>query len=191
MNSQNGFTQVILTKSIDVDTDMHVVIAGSEYTRGIIESNYGLSRHKIKVVYNAVTPSKVAAPDDARFKGNFTVLFAGRIDGNKGIEYFIDIARTVLDKTSDVDFVVVGRGKGEVKFEDIDGFQKISNHFHYLGYVEREALFGLYHNCDVLCMPSISEPFGLTAIEAAQVGLHVILSSKTGAAEIFRQCDVI
>ncbi len=163
-----------------------VVIAGSEYTKGIIESNYGLSGNKIKVVYNALTKTEVSKPDYKGFKGDFKVLFAGRIDGNKGIEYFVEIAREVLRKTKGVDFVVVGRGKGDVDFEKINGFDEIKDNFHYLGYVERDELFGLYDSCDVLCMPSISEPFGLTAIEAAHVGLPVILSSKTGAAEILK-----
>jgi len=161
-----------------------VVLVGSEYTRGIIESNYGLSSKKVKVVYNALTPSKAIQPEYVGSNKNFKILFAGRIDGNKGIEYFVDIARTVLKKAKDIEFVVVGRGKGEVSFEDIDGFHEISSRFNYLGYVDREKLFGLYQSCDVLCMPSISEPFGLTAIEAAHAGLPVILSSKTGAAEI-------
>jgi glycogen(starch) synthase len=161
-----------------------VVIAGSEYTKGIIESNYGLSANKIKVVYNALTPSDITEPNYDGFKGNFKVLFAGRIDGNKGIEYFVDIAIEVLKKTEDVDFVVVGPGNQDVDFQKIKGFKEVKNHFHYLGFVKREELFGLYKTCDVLCMPSISEPFGLTAIEAAYVGLPVILSSRTGAAEI-------
>lgn len=164
-----------------------MVIAGSEYTRGIIEGSYGLSTNKVRVVYNALTPSTIKLPSYGGFKGKFKVLFAGRIDGNKGLEYFIEIARSVLKKSKDVDFIVVGRGKRNVIFEKINGIREIENNFHYLGFVERDELFGLYQTCDVLCMPSISEPFGLTAIEAASMGLPVILSSKTGAAEILNR----
>jgi hypothetical protein len=164
-----------------------VVVAGSEYTKGIIEGSYGLSGNKIKVVYNALTPAQSTnAKSNGLSKSNFRVLFAGRIDGNKGIEYFAEIARSVLGKSKNVDFIVVGRGKGDVKFDKIDGFLDVRKNFHYLGFVEREELFGLYQACDVLCMPSISEPFGLTAIEAAHMGLPVILSRKTGAAEILK-----
>jgi len=163
-----------------------LVIAGSEYTRGIIESNYGLSGHKIKVVYNGVAPSEIVLPKLKGLNDHFKVLFAGRIDGNKGIEYFVEIARAVRSKAQDVEFIVVGRGISEVNLEKINVFSELAGHFHYLGYVEREELFGLYQSCDVLCMPSISEPFGLTAIEAAHVGLPVILSRRTGAAEILQ-----
>ncbi|MCK5206798.1 MAG: glycosyltransferase, partial [Cyclobacteriaceae bacterium] len=61
------------------------------------------------------------------------------------------------------------------------------SNFRYLGFVERASLFKLYKECDVLCMPSISEPFGLTAIEAAYVGLPVVLSTKTGASEVLKR----
>ncbi len=160
------------------------VIAGSTYTKGIIESSYGLSGNKIDVVYNALTPSEAISPQKIGKSKNFKVLFVGRIDGNKGIEYFIQIAKRVLEKSADIDFIVVGRGKQAVEFNNIPGFKEIKKNFYYLGYVEREQLFGLYGSCDLLCMPSISEPFGLTAIEAAHLGLPVILSNKTGAAEI-------
>jgi len=162
------------------------VIAGSQYTKGIIESSYGLSGNKIKVVYNALTPTETVKPKPLGSKNNFKVLFAGRIDGNKGLEYFIGIAKKVLGKSKDVDFILAGRGKSDVKFSRIEGFKEIKKNFHYLGFVEREELFGLYQACDVLCMPSISEPFGLTAIEAAHMGLPVILSRKTGASEILK-----
>lgn len=97
------------------------------------------------------------------------------------------IARNVLQRTDNAEFIVVGRGKGKVSFDKIDGFNEIAPHFKYLGYVERELLFSLYQNCDLLCMPSISEPFGLTAIEAASMSLPVVLSTKTGASEVLHR----
>lgn len=160
------------------------VITGSDYTKGIIESNYGLSQNHIETVYNAITLPNRLNHNSERNGDLFKVLFAGRIDGNKGIEYFIDIANKVIKKSKNVEFIVVGRGMGNVIFEEIAGFDEIKNNFKYLGFVEREALFELYNSCDVLCMPSISEPFGLTAIEAAFMNLPVILSRKTGVSEI-------
>ena len=162
------------------------VLTTSNYTKGIIESNYGLSQRHIETVPNAVTVPDGYESNRKNSNERFKVLFAGRIDGNKGIEYFLEIAKSVLKKSEDVEFIVVGRGQGKIKFEEIDGFDQIQSNFNYLGFVEREELFELYTSCDVLCMPSISEPFGLTAIEAAYVGLPVILSTKTGASEILK-----
>jgi len=163
------------------------VISASEYTKGIIESNYGLSQNHIKTVYNAVKLPEGISKKEIKSEEKFKVLFAGRIDGNKGIQYFIEIASLILQKLNNVEFIVVGRGKGNVKFEEVEGFQEISSNFNYLGFVKRETLFELYNSCDILCMPSISEPFGLTAIEAAFVGLPVVLSYKTGASEILKR----
>jgi glycogen(starch) synthase len=67
-----------------------------------------------------------------------------------------------------------------MKFDQYDG------QLQYLGFVDRESLFGLYQQCDVFCMPSMSEPFGLAAIEAASSGIPVILSTKTGATEVLK-----
>lgn len=163
------------------------VITTSNYTKGIIESNYGLSGKHILTVHNATSIPKNYQPTKKNTTSAFNVLFVGRIDGKKGIEYFIEIARKVLKKSNNIQFLVVGRGKGKVKFEEIDGFDEIASSFNYLGFVERKKLFELYNESDVLCMPSISEPFGLTAIEAASTGLPVILSTKTGAAEILKR----
>lgn len=163
------------------------VIAASDYTKGIIESNYGLSQNHIKTIHNAVTvPDKIAESKFDTTK-KFKILFSGRIDGNKGIEYFIEIAMHILQKLADVEFIVVGRGNGNAKFNELNGFNEVEKKFIYLGFVEREKLFQLYGSCDVLCMPSISEPFGLTAIEAAYVGLPVVLSKKTGASEVLKR----
>jgi glycosyltransferase involved in cell wall biosynthesis len=162
------------------------VISASNYTKGIIESNYGLSGNHIITVYSAVSMPESLSEVKAQ-KEIFKVLFAGRIDGNKGIEYFIEIARKVLKKNKDVRFVVAGRGLGNVKLEEIKGFKDIASKFTYLGFLKRDKLFELFVSCDVLCMPSISEPFGLTAIEAASVGLPVILSNKTGASEVLNR----
>lgn len=164
-----------------------IVISVSDYTIGLIESIYGLSSNRIQKIYNAITLPEFRTENKIKINHMFRILFAGRIYENKGIEYFIEIANHVLKKEKDVEFVVVGRGRGNVKFEEIEGFNEIESNFRYLGFLERDELFQLYNDCDVLCMPSISEPFGLTAIEAAYVGLPVVLSTNSGASEILKR----
>lgn len=163
------------------------VISASDYTKGIIESNYGLSSNQIQTIYNAVTVPDNKVENVEKNDRVFNILFAGRIDGKKGLEYFIEIAKHVLQKSKSVEFIVVGQGRRKIKFDEVEGFHEIGSNFRYLGFIERESLFALYNECDVLCMPSISEPFGLTAIEAAYVGLPVVLSTKTGASEILKR----
>jgi len=161
-----------------------LVITASEYTKGIIEESYGLSGHKIHVVHNAVTPPDLTHVTSLPKNHKFRVLFAGRIDGAKGIEYFLQIAGHAIRRSKEFEFIIAGKGLQGLKLENIEGYKELKPYLKFLGFVEREELFGIYQSCDALCMPAISEPFGLTAIEAASVGLPVILSSKTGAAEI-------
>lgn len=163
------------------------VISVSNYTKGIVESIYGLSGNNIETVYNAISNPGKKQEIHLKSDDKFKVLFAGRIFGNKGIEYFVDIARQILEKDNDIQFIVVGNGKKDFNFEEMQGFQEIASNFKYLGQVERERLFQIYRECDVLCMPSVSEPFGLAAIEAAYVGLPVVLSIRTGASEILKR----
>ncbi len=167
-----------------------LVITASEYTKGIIEDSYGLSGHKIHVVYNAVTPPELIRESSLPKNHKFRVLFAGRIDGAKGIEYFLQIARQAILRSKEFEFFIAGKGIQGLKFENIAGYSELKPYINFLGFVEREELFGIYNTCDALCMPAISEPFGLTAIEAASVGLPVILSSKTGAAEILHETPI-
>ena len=163
------------------------VISVSQYTQGIIESNYGLSQNHIRKIYNAITFPDELVVKNYEKDDKVRILFSGRIDGNKGIEYFIKIASLILKALDNVEFLVVGRGIGKVDFDTLEGYHEIKPKFNYLGFVDRNKLFQLYATCDVLCMPSISEPFGLTAIEAAHVGLPVVLSTKTGASEIMKR----
>jgi len=164
-----------------------LVVTASEYTKGIIEDSYGLSGHKIHVIHNAVTPPLKIQKSKLPKNHKFRVLFAGRIDGTKGIEYFLQIAGQAIRQSKEFEFLIAGKGIHGLKFEDIEGYKELKPYIKFLGFVEREELFGIYQSCNVLCMPAISEPFGLTAIEAAYVGLPVILSSKTGAAEILHE----
>ncbi|MDZ7605264.1 MAG: glycosyltransferase [Cyclobacteriaceae bacterium] len=155
-----------------------LVITTSEYTKGIIEDSYGLSGHKIHVVHNAVTPPVKIQTAELPKNHKFRVLFAGRIDGAKGIEYFLQIAGQAIRRSKEFEFLIAGKGIHDLEFEDIDGYKELKQYVKFLGFVEREQLFGIYNSCDALCMPAISEPFGLTAIEAASVGLPVILSNQ-------------
>ncbi len=163
------------------------VISVSNYTKGIIESIYGLSGNNIETVYNAISKPKIRQEIHQKSDNKFKVLFAGRIFGNKGFEYFLDIAKRILEKDRDVQFIVVGSGMKNFNFEEVQGFKEIESNFKYLGHVERAQLFQIYQECDVLCMPSVSEPFGLAAIEAAYVGLPVVLSFRTGASEVLKR----
>ena len=113
------------------------VISASDYTKGIIESNYGLSGKHIQTIYNAIKAPDFLIENKVKTDQVFKILFAGRIDGNKGLEYFIEIANHVLQKSKNVEFIVVGRGRRKIKFDEVEGFHEIASNFHYLYKVDK------------------------------------------------------
>jgi glycogen synthase len=159
-----------------------VVIAVSEYTAGIIHSRYGLSSRHVAVVYNGI--DAVERQRTAPASGRKTVLFVGRIVGQKGPLYFLEIAAAVFRKYRDVQFVMVGNGGELDMIYASPVFQSMQEHFELTGFIDRHQLNDYYARADVYCMPSTSEPFGLTALEAAQYGIPVVLSTKAGVGEV-------
>jgi glycosyltransferase involved in cell wall biosynthesis len=63
-------------------------------------------------------------------------------------------------------------------------YKHIGNRFHLTGFLNQEKLRYLFSVSDVYCMPSVSEPFGLSAVEAAQFGIPCVISKQSGVAEV-------
>jgi len=160
------------------------IIAVSQYTSTILEKHYNISPEKIKVVYNAIDVVKL--PEVEKTIPDKLVLFVGRLSGQKGPGLFMQIAEDLLSKRDDVRFVLVGDGE-LLKSLIEQGANPVSNgKIHFTGSVEHEEVLKLYAMADVYCMPSVSEPFGLSALEAASAGVPVVLSSQSGAAEVLK-----
>ncbi len=160
------------------------------FMKETIVSKYGASPDKIKVVYNGIDDQgvKVLAPALTEFKkmGNKIVLFLGRITLQKGPEYFVWAAKKVLQYNQKVVFVVTGSG-------DMQGFMiaeaarlGISDKFIFTGFLRGEDRDRIFQAADLYVMPSVSEPFGLTALEAVSNGTPVLVSKQSGVAEIMK-----
>jgi glycosyltransferase involved in cell wall biosynthesis len=162
-----------------------MVISVSEYTSGIIFSRYGLSSKKVVVVHNGVQPLKgyrIPAADGA----GKTVLFVGRITGQKGPKYFLQVARKVAELYNDVRFVMVGVGDELQEIQETGEYLHMAGKVELRGFLPHEELQKAYAAADVLCLPSVSEPFGLVALEAAQFGVPVVLSTRAGVGEVLQ-----
>jgi len=160
------------------------VIAVSAYTAGIIVSRYGLSSNRVRVIHNGIDPMDTfRLPPETSEK---TVLFVGRITGMKGPKYFLEIADHVYRKYKNVRFVMVGAGDELTEIKDSNIYRKLGDRIDLRGYIEPEELRLIYATADVYCLPSVSEPFGLTALEAAQFGIPIVLSSRSGVSEILK-----
>ncbi len=162
------------------------VIAVSNYTAEIITRRYGIPADKVHVVHNGINykPSERKVVDRQR---GARVLFLGRITSQKGPEYFVKAAEQVLRKYENVKFVMAGWGDLAPDMVEMVALRRLGSKILFTGFLRGGQVDTAYRMSDVYVMPSVSEPFGLTALEAVQQGLPVILSKTTGVGEIL--CD--
>jgi glycosyltransferase involved in cell wall biosynthesis len=161
-----------------------LILPVSNFTASSIEEHYGINRDKMAVVHNGSRPVKAFRSKRA-FREK-TVLFVGRLTRQKGPEKFLDIAARVLEKNPDVRFVMAGVGDYFKSVLEKSSYQNIGNRFHLTGFLNAEKLRYLFSVSDVYCMPSVSEPFGLSAVEAAQFGIPCVISRQSGVAEVLK-----
>ena len=160
------------------------VIPVSRYTGTIVEKHYGINPQKIFPVHNGVEPVETFR-EKATFPEKL-VLFLGRITGQKGPEFFLEVASKVIAKNDNVRFVMAGSGDRLKRTIESGAYRKVGNKFHFTGFLNREKVNKLLAMADVYCMPSVSEPFGLSAAEAAQFGIPCVISKQSGAAEVMQ-----
>lgn len=154
----------------------------SHYTADVIARYYGISKKKMAVIHNGtsiVKPFKKSAPYAEK-----TVLFVGRLTRQKGPTHFLDIASAVLAQHKDVRFVMAGVGDYFSSIIEKSANDKLGNRFHMTGFLNTNRLRDLFAISDVYCMPSLSEPFGLSAVEAAQFSIPCVISKQSGVAEV-------
>ena len=161
------------------------VIAVSRYTAALVTRMYGVPRERIRVVHNAIDPKETVGEWSVE-EGEPLVLFAGRITWQKGPEYFVDAAARVLQEFGNVKFAVAGSGDLMRPMMERVAASGIGRSFLFTGFLPPSELDRLYARADVYVMPSVSEPFGLTALEALQHGTPVIVSRLAGVSEVVR-----
>ena len=112
------------------------------------------------------------------------VTFLGRITMQKGPEYFVEAAARVLSKTDNVRFVMAGSGDMMDKMIRLAASRNLSDRFHFTGFMKGKQVYEIFKASDVYVMPSVSEPFGISPLEAMQCGVLSIISKQSGCAEI-------
>ncbi len=162
------------------------VITVSDLTRNIVINKYGIDPKKVITVHNAVD---FAGRDNIQVKRGVSekvVTFLGRITFQKGPEYFIEAANKVLKMRDDVRFVMAGNG--DLFNRSIRRVAKlgISDRFHFTGFLRGEDVQKMFAYSDVYVMPSVSEPFGISPLEAMRSNVPVIISKQSGVAEVLK-----
>jgi glycosyltransferase involved in cell wall biosynthesis len=163
------------------------IITVSNLTRNTVIYNYGINPNKVITVYNAVEPSEFRAPiDEISPTEDRIVTFLGRVTMQKGPEYFIEAAHRVLQKMNNVRFVMAG--SGELLYRSINRVAalRIGDRFHFTGFLRGDEVRRMFSVSDVYVMPSVSEPFGISPLEAMQSNVPVIISRQSGVSEILR-----
>jgi len=161
------------------------IITVSNLTREIVIKKYGINPQKVQTVYNAVEPmqvTEVSKPE--RGFNDKIVTFLGRITLQKGPEYFIEAAKMVLLKMPDVRFVMAGSGDMMEKMIRRAASLGITDRFYFTGFLKGNDVFTMLGMSDVYVMPSVSEPFGISPLEAMQSKVPVIISKQSGVAEV-------
>ena len=161
------------------------IITVSNLTRQTVIEKYGIDPSKVTTVHNAVTPlSEEFLNVQAQKPKEKVVTFLGRITMQKGPEYFVETAAKVLKNTHDVRFVMAGSGDMMDKMINLAAERGIADRFHFPGFQKGKQVYEMLKASDVYVMPSVSEPFGISPLEAMQMGVPSIISKQSGCAEI-------
>lgn len=165
------------------------VISVSNYTKSILLKNYRCREDKIVTIYNGVRHDLFYVPDRSYDLKNL-ILYFGRLTPQKGPKFFIETAIKVAKQLPDVKFVLAGTG------DELEELKKMASIFlnkniFFEGFVSTSRAKELYANCDAFIIPAVSEPFGITVLEAMTAGSPVIATKTTGIAEALKNILVV
>lgn len=158
------------------------VLPVSAYTKSTIINHYGISAEKIFPVYNAIEDNstyKVARTDHEK-----RILFLGRITRQKGPEFLLETMIKLCSKMQEAKFIVAGNGDQSDWLKEKVNEAGLNRQVEFTGFIKRDKISELLASADAYFMPSVSEPFGLSALEAAQFNVPCVISKQSGVSEV-------
>ncbi len=160
------------------------IITVSYWTKNIILKRYGVDEDRVRVVWNGIDKElrKVKRPDIR--SDDKIVLFLGRITMQKGPEYFIAAAKRVLEKINNVKFIVAGSGDMARRMIEMAASMGIGHKVLFTGFLRGDDVAKVFKMADCYVMPSVSEPFGISPLEALSHNVPVIISKQSGVSEV-------
>ncbi|MDR1562147.1 MAG: glycosyltransferase [Dysgonamonadaceae bacterium] len=174
--------------SIEKDGMDHAdhIITVSNQTRSTVIEKYHQNPAKVTTVHNAVEPlsAEIQAIQSQNHTPNRIITFLGRITMQKGPEYFVEAAACVLKKAPNVRFVMAGSGDMMNQMIHLASQRNISDKLYFTGFLKGQQVYEMLKSSDVYVMPSVSEPFGISPLEAMQCGVPSIISKQSGCSEI-------
>ena len=166
------------------------IMCVSELTRQTVINKYHQDPRKVSTMHNAVEPLPQEIQDIVPQKKPHekVVTFLGRITMQKGPEYFVEAAALVLKRTRDIRFCMAGSGDMMNAMITMAADRGIADRFHFPGFMKGKQVYECLKASDVYIMPSVSEPFGISPLEAMQCEVPTIISKQSGCAEILDKC---
>jgi glycogen synthase len=172
------------------------VIAVSNYTKGVVCERYGLPEYKVEVVHNGIDlgdQNNLNISDDqinAYARGKKVIIFVGRLTCQKGPDYFVRIADRIVRSVPNSLFVVAGSGDMYEQIMMQSAGHRLTGKLLFSGFLRDTQKELLYKRADLFIMPSVSEPFGIVALEAAAAKTPVIISNQSGVKEVMSKALV-
>lgn len=173
------------------------VVAVSQHTKNMIVKDYGIPEDKIIVAHNSLNPWELEPLDDlnayqylAKKKqlGYHVIASVGRLTIQKGLPNLLYAAKAVVDHAPKTIFLIVGSGEQEYELIDLAARLGIARNVVFTGFLRGKAWRDAYAIADLFVMPSISEPFGLTPLEAIGYGTPALISKQSGVSEVIMNC---
>ncbi|MFA5541227.1 MAG: glycosyltransferase family 4 protein [Bacteroidales bacterium] len=162
------------------------IIAVSDYTRNIVINRYGQSPDKVTTIHNGADSFESVNIEREKNFNEKIVTFLGRITFQKGPDYFIEAADKVLKVDKNVRFVMAGSGDMLNRMIALVAKKRISKHFHFTGFLKGQDVNRMFSLSDVYVMPSVSEPFGISPLEAMSSNIPVVISKQSGVSEVLK-----
>ena len=163
------------------------IVCVSEYTAKMLRTRYRVDRSRLRVVHNAVTHKEhLAVVHAEKTIDEPIVLFLGRVTFQKGPDYFLEAAARVIKIEPNVKFVISGSGDMLPKMIERAARLGLARHVHFTGFLRGTDVERMYALADIYVMPSVSEPFGISPLEAMALDVPVIVSRQSGVSEVLK-----
>lgn len=170
------------------------IIAVSNITKNIIVREYNIPPEKIEVMYNGLDLSSFenhvydektyAYLESMRREGYTVVSSIGRLTVQKGLGCFIKAAARATEKYDKLLFLIVGNGEQRDELIKLSADLGIADKVFFTGFIRGKQWRDAYNVGDIFVMSSVSEPFGLTALEAAHHDSSLVITKQSGVGEV-------
>jgi len=165
------------------------IIAVSNFTKNKIIKHYGIPSEKIEVVHNAVEFNNNFSVEEFPIKKkDKIVLFLGRITLQKGPDYFLYAAKRCLEVDPNIKFIIAGSGDMEPFIIEKAAELGIADKVLFSGFLRGGDVDMAYRMADLYVMPSVSEPFGISPLEAMSNNCPTLISKNSGVSEVISHC---